>query len=647
MHIPISLPSNTPIPQQMASTSERYPDKGVMDWIESLQQTHLAALTGSADAEPTGLSRVQSELPPLARPPMHLDEGATSSGGSTPDAKDQETNDRISSRPPISVHFPQANPKPDETSHSIPPSTAPVGLFADLALNSSRSRRESDVGASSTVEEEASRTGVANLTYFEAGPSADPELRRMIIERQMPPEILTHGIIKQEEVEILFRIYFEKLNPHIGILDPNMHTPSFVFGRCPFLFTVICAISSHYYRERPELYAIAMYFAKQLAAKALIEGRKSIELVQAYTLMSAYPIPAHRWEEDRTWLYLSLAIKIATDLNLHLPWQGEVTGEAQEREVLNRTRTWLVCFYLDQSGATQIGRPPSIREDHLILKSHDRYWRSAYNLPTDIHLLAYARILWVAARFLTAALSNPGLPAPLDKSVDLLSLADESDKELMALESEIHEQFATESDHNNPACEYRCNLLPFLSNYSRLVIFSFVFQEAFQHEPQHAKVFFDMCYKAASEVVRTAVEVLVLSKQLMYAPDEHFVFISFATAFLIKMLRPEFAPFLEPTQSKRIMQLVVPLPVSLASDMVAIDNQHCPLLYSRFLSGLIGKLVQGGLALDKPEAGPADNTMDEADAALNSNPVQKTYPQENASDEVAPEGGDRKTSAIE
>ena len=56
------------------------------------------------------------------------------------------------------------------------------------------------------AEEEDKWVGVGNMTYFEAGPSADPELRRIIIERQMPPEILTHGIIKPAEVEVLFKM---------------------------------------------------------------------------------------------------------------------------------------------------------------------------------------------------------------------------------------------------------------------------------------------------------------------------------------------------------------------------------------------------------------------------------------------------------
>ena len=59
------------------------------------------------------------------------------------------------------------------------------------------------------------------------------------------------------------------------------------------------------------MYPIAMHFAKSAAANALVDGRKSVELCQTYILMGIYAVPARRWEEDRSWLYTSLAIQYA------------------------------------------------------------------------------------------------------------------------------------------------------------------------------------------------------------------------------------------------------------------------------------------------------------------------------------------------
>lgn len=62
-----------------------------------------------------------------------------------------------------------------------------------------------------------------------------------------------------------------------------------------------------------------MHFAKHAAASGLLNGWKSVELAQAYLLMSLYGVPARRWEEDRNWLYTGLAIRYAFSAFATLP----------------------------------------------------------------------------------------------------------------------------------------------------------------------------------------------------------------------------------------------------------------------------------------------------------------------------------------
>ena len=111
-----------------------------------------------------------------------------------------------------------------------------------------------------------------------------------------------------------------------------------------------------------------MHFAKSAAANALIDGWKSVELCQAYILMSIYSVPARRWEEDRSWLYTGLAIRIATDLNLHQAASPSASARAprnerEARERLNRTRVWMIVFNLDRSTAQSFGKPATIKDD--------------------------------------------------------------------------------------------------------------------------------------------------------------------------------------------------------------------------------------------------------------------------------------------
>jgi hypothetical protein len=108
-----------------------------------------------------------------------------------------------------------------------------------------------------------------------------------------------------------------------------------------------------------------MHHAKSAAATMITDGWKSLEVCQAYLLLSVYPQPTRSWAEDRSWLYLGCAIRLAVRiqhiynsilisrecasrlaLDLNLRGQGAQTcaNEVHEREDLNRTRTWLICF---------------------------------------------------------------------------------------------------------------------------------------------------------------------------------------------------------------------------------------------------------------------------------------------------------------
>lgn len=90
-----------------------------------------------------------------------------------------------------------------------------------------------------------------------------------------------------------------------------------------------------------------MQEAKTLCGLALVEWWKSVEIVQAFILLAVFPAPARRWDEDKTWMYLGCAIRLATELDLNRPVEGPFASEMAERESLNRVRTWLICHNLE------------------------------------------------------------------------------------------------------------------------------------------------------------------------------------------------------------------------------------------------------------------------------------------------------------
>jgi len=69
---------------------------------------------------------------------------------------------------------------------------------------------------------------------------------------------------------------------------------------------------------------------------------------------------------------------MATDLNLHRKSTAvsldTEEGKIRDREVHNRERTWLLCFGLDRSLSSQMGKPNTIREEYVFFKLTSLDW---------------------------------------------------------------------------------------------------------------------------------------------------------------------------------------------------------------------------------------------------------------------------------
>ncbi|KAF8498313.1 hypothetical protein BU17DRAFT_103119 [Hysterangium stoloniferum] len=374
--------------------------------------------------------------------------------------------------------------------------------------------------------------------------------------------ILANGLVDWETTGELFDIFFKYVSvssvypsslqktdvysvfyylPALRIpLRPRSPHVQNVYERDPFLFTVVLAISSRYLPSRPGLHITAMYFAKHAAAIAFINGVKSVEMAQAYLLMSVYGLPARRWEEDRSWFPSTAPL-----------------SERHERERLNRARTWLNCFDVDRSSSTQWGKPTGIQEDEAIRGANAWYRGSKYNHSYDVHLVAYTELLKIVSRF------HESIHTPSGTSPDFRAITETTEAEIRGWHDSVKWSYENESDRNDPANFVRLEGVPVFENYMRLVMYSFGFEDAWKrHGLEPGDMFFAKCLQSAMAVVRHLSEVYAPSGFLKYAPDCFFVMGGFCSAFLLKMLRPEFATLLDKESRK-----------------------HTPKLYAKFLNG--------------------------------------------------------------
>ncbi|KAG9039454.1 hypothetical protein FRB95_010743 [Tulasnella sp. JGI-2019a] len=518
-----------------------------------------------------------------------------------------------------SLHQP-TSPKLD----SLPDSTLnPLGLLADTSL-AHRREKQSQGGPTEddhlrsmlptgqfVEEEDPSKVGLANERYFKPGPVNILPLRRMYIERQIQPEMLT--FVPKEEVLELFAIFFDHMNMHVAVLDPAWHTPSLVCSRSPFLLTAICAVSSKFHNTaRIEVHQRLNKIARKLAFGVLEQGFKSVEVVQAYIILALWGVgPVERYEQERTWVMLGMALRVATDLNMHrkIPEVPDEVpdAQAQNRELRNRERTWMLCYALDRSLSSQTGKPHSVNEDYII-RDASRWWQNPSALPMDIGLAAYVDYQRTLSRALDFLYSGTNTPTGLQTDCDYLTVVKGVESQLSSwLEGWNFHNSPSDHGNNHRIITYRHYISQFYFLYANLLVNSFGLQNALERAPVDLAHFFARCYSSATNFIKIVKE-LAPQGYLRYAPDSHFVFISYGVLTLLKLIRPEFRAFME--DEKKIIQGVNDVADLLES--VAVNPYHTPALYSTFLRALVSSKT-GASQAPSPRMAFKDDPMSDGD----------------------------------
>ena len=110
---------------------------------------------------------------------------------------------------------------------------------------------------------------------------------------------------------IPFASYHNSLNPIIALLDPALHSHSYVRSRSSVLFTAIICVACRF--VRPHVWEQCNALGQTLLGRALADGICSIEYVQALSLMTFWKDP----RDSSSWRKVGLAIRMAYELNLH------------------------------------------------------------------------------------------------------------------------------------------------------------------------------------------------------------------------------------------------------------------------------------------------------------------------------------------
>jgi hypothetical protein len=225
---------------------------------------------------------------------------------------------------------------------------------------------------------------------------------KMDNEADMDP--VHQGIIELRELEKLFDMFFARINPLLNLLDPFLHSVNYVRNRSALLTTVIASHAarlSDTNRDAELAVTLERYWRQHLLPEALLGGYKSVELSQAFLILSLYHKPTNRLTDDRSWQYLGFAIRIATEVGVNRttqPSEGVREIEQVQRRVRNRARLWVSLYLADREQCFQTGRPWAVLEDDFIAHSH-LWHREDFALPEDTRLIGFLKLIRFVATY--------------------------------------------------------------------------------------------------------------------------------------------------------------------------------------------------------------------------------------------------------
>ncbi|KAJ5414125.1 hypothetical protein N7509_000752 [Penicillium cosmopolitanum] len=262
------------------------------------------------------------------------------------------------------------------------------------------------------------------LACLDAGhQSLDYFKRTSVRQRDVGPDLdpVELGLVTMDEANYLFPIYFTRLHPINGILDPMLHTPEFVRARSSLLFTWILTLTALFENNCAPIAERLRLHGEKLSRYVHSCGLKSVEIVQGYYISLLSATPAKTLAEERSWLYTMYAIGVATDLGmdqeaehdrselseeqddqgLQSPFAGSkgrtrqsIAGTLPENTVYeqrllrNRERTWLRILLWDRANSAACGRIQSFPETNLT-RAVETWWLHPLADMTDKYTSAF------------------------------------------------------------------------------------------------------------------------------------------------------------------------------------------------------------------------------------------------------------------
>lgn len=195
-------------------------------------------------------------------------------------------------------------------------------------------------------------------------------------------DLVRSGVLSLSTAEALFIFFNERMNQYLwgGIALTHKDLAS-TRASSVLLSTAVLTVASLHLSGKEKLFDQCCSRFTSLVAKASIATSHDLDTVRAL-IIGAF------WLYDWSWKLSGLAVRIATELNLHHSYQQLIRGDTNEFE---RTRLWYLLYVCDHHFSIAYGRPPMTYTSPAI-RGHKAVLEMPQAGPQDYRIISQVEI---------------------------------------------------------------------------------------------------------------------------------------------------------------------------------------------------------------------------------------------------------------
>ncbi|KAG7436382.1 Transcriptional activator of proteases prtT [Fusarium oxysporum f. sp. raphani] len=223
------------------------------------------------------------------------------------------------------------------------------------------------------------------LRNIRSDPSSDG---RAALDRRHQPDFISQGRISLAEAEHLFSAFQGTLNAYLWGGVALVHdTLSSARESSSLLVAAILAVAALHTQDDGQRFDRCYVVLAELASQAMFQRYHTLDDIRGLCI-GAF------WLSDLSWKLSGLAVRIATELNIHQHCARALRGETSHCE---KARLWYLLYVCDHHFSIAYGRPPVIAED-VTLINHEGFLALPGASGADMRLHSQVSIFIILSR---------------------------------------------------------------------------------------------------------------------------------------------------------------------------------------------------------------------------------------------------------